>query len=180
MAVNILKKVCFGGIGAIEFSREKLSNIRKSLKDSLDDFVKRGERLNEKEDGLSRALLAAFKIGARVPSASNVNSIISGYDDMTVTEIIDQLKSLPMRQLEIIRDYEFHNYNRIRILRQIDKELDEVRIIPDYDNLPVGVVLEKLNGLRPQELAALKDYEKGHRNRSTILKAIERRLAKAA
>ncbi|MBI4830810.1 MAG: hypothetical protein HY801_04495 [Candidatus Lindowbacteria bacterium] len=85
-----------------------------------------------------------------------------------------------MKQLEIIKEYEYHNYNRIRILRQIDKELDEVRIIPDYDNLSVGTALEKLDQLSPQELAALKDYEKGHRNRSTILKAIERRLAKAA
>ncbi len=179
-APKALRNACYAGIGVIEFSREQLSDFRKGLKDSLNDFVERGERLDEKEDSLFRALLAALRIRPRVPSASHVNGIIPGYDDMTVTEVIDQIKRLPMKQLETIREYEYHNFNRIRILRQIDKELDEVRIIPDYDTLSVGAVLERLDDLSPQQLAALKDYEKGHRNRTTIIKAIERHLAKAA
>ena len=85
-----------------------------------------------------------------------------------------------MRQLEVIRAYEYHSFNRVRILRQIDRELDEVRIIPDYDDLPVGAVVELLDELSAQELAAIREYEKTHRNRATIIKAIERRLKQAA
>ena len=73
--------------------------------------------------------------------------------------------------------YEYQNYNRVRILRHIDKELDEARIIPDYDGMPVGEVVEQLEELTPQQLAALKDYEKNHRNRKTVLRAIDRGLA---
>jgi hypothetical protein len=177
---KIFRKVCFAGIGAIEFSREQLSDARKTLKDSLKDFVKRGELLNEREDSLTKAFFAAIQIKGRVPSAKEVNSIIPGYDDLTVTEILDQVKKLTMKQLETISEYESHNFNRIRVIRQIDRELDEVRIIPEYDTLAVPEVLERLDDLNPQELAALKDYEKSHRNRATVIKAIDRRLKKAA
>jgi hypothetical protein len=68
----------------------------------------------------------------------------------------------------------------VRILRQIDKELDEARIIPDYDELPVGDVVDQLEGLEPQQLAALKDYEKTHRNRKTVIRAIDNWLAAPA
>ena len=177
---EILRKTCLTGIGAIEFSRDKFSGIRESLGDLFDDFVERGERLSEREDSLTRALLAALRIGPKIPSTTAANSIIPDYDDLTVTEILDQIKRLPMKQLETIRAYEYHNSNRIRILRQIDTELDEVRIIPDYDDLPVSAVVERLDDLSRQELAAIKEYEKRHRNRATIIKTIERRLKKAA
>ena len=177
---EILKKACLTGIGAIEFSRDKLFGIRESLGELLDDFEERGERLSEKEDSLARALLAALRVRSRIPSTAEANGIIPDYDDLTVTEIVDQIKRLPMKQLETIRTYEYHNFNRIRVLRQIDKELDEVRIIPDYDDLPVSAVVERLDDLSPQELAAIKEYEKSHRNRATIIKAIGRRLKEAA
>ena len=177
---KFLRKVCFAGIGAIEFSREKLSDLRKTIRDSLDDFVERGERLNETEDSLAKALLAALDMEAKVPSASEVNSIIPEYDDLPAAEIIARIKSVPMKQLAIVKRYEYHSFNRIRVLREIDKELDEIRIIPDYDSLPVGSVVEELDRLTARELAGLKDYERTHRNRSTIVKAIERRLKKAA
>ena len=180
MGTSILKKTLLAGIGAIEFSREKLSGIPDTVKDSLDELVERGERLNDREDSLVGALLAALEIKARIPTADEVDDIIPDYDDLKVNEIVDLLKSLPMKQLETIKAYEFHNYNRLRILRQIDRELDEVRIIPDYDSLAVGEVVERLEDLSPQQLAALRDYEKTHRKRTTILKAIEHGLASPA
>lgn len=180
MASDILKKACIAGIGAIDFSREKLSDLRKTLAESLDDFVDRGEQLNETEDSLIGALLAALQVKPKIPTADEVEAIIPGYEDMKVAEIIDRVKSLSTKDMEIVREYEYHNYNRVRILRQIDKDLDEARIIPDYDDLPVGEVVEQLDELAPQQLAALKDYEKSHRNRKTVLRAIDRGLASPA
>ena len=180
MASDTLKKLCYAGIGAVEFIREKLSEVPDAVKDSFDEFIERGERLTDTEDSLAGALLAALEIKPKVPSAEEVEDIIPGYDDMKATEIIDLIKSLPTKQLEIVRNYEQHNYNRVRILRQINKELDEMRIIPEYDTLSVGAVVEKLHELSPQQLAALKDYEKGHRNRATVLSAINRWLTSPA
>lgn len=180
MASNILRKACIAGIGAIDFSREKISDLREGLSDSLDEFMDRGERLSEAEDSLVSALLAALQSGAKVPTLDEVEDILPGYEEMKVSDIIDSVKSLSTKDLETVRAYEYHNYNRVRILRQIDGELNEMRIIPEYDDLPVGEVVDQLDELTPQQLAALKDYEKGHRNRKTIIRAIDRGLAAPA
>ena len=180
MATSILRKFCVAGIGAIEFSREKLSELRDDLGDSLDECVDRGERLSEAEDGLVGALLAAISIGPKVPTTDEVDAILSGYEEMKVGDIIDLVKSLSTKDLKIVREYEYHNYNRIRILRQIDRELQDASILPGYDDMPVGEVVDNLDGLTPQQLAAMRDYEKGHRNRKTVLRAIERWLAAPA
>ena len=180
MAMDFIKKACIAGIGAIDFSREKLSDFKDAFEDSLDECVDRGERLNEAEDGLLAALIAALRVSPRIPTSAEVEAIIPSYEDMNVAEIIDLVKSLSTKDLELVRAYEYHNYNRIRILRQIDRELEEASVIPDYDDMPVGEVVDHLDVLSPQQLAALKDYEKGHRNRKTILRAIDRGLAAPA
>jgi len=180
MASGIIKKICIAGIGAIDFSREKLSDIRETLEDSLDECMERGERLSETEDSLTSALFAALQIRPRIPTVDEVEAVLPDYEDMKVSEIVDRIKSLSTKQLELVRQYEYHNYNRIRIIRQIDRELDEARIIPEYDSLPVGEVVEQLEDLTPQQLAALKDYEKNHRNRTTVIRAIDRGLTSPA
>jgi hypothetical protein len=45
--------------------------------------------------------------------------------------------------------------------------------IPDYDELSASQVVERLDGLQPSELAAIRDYEEAHRARRTILFKIE-------
>jgi len=41
--------------------------------------------------------------------------------------------------------------------------------IPDYDELSASQVVERLDGLTPEELAAVRRYESAHRGRNTIL-----------
>lgn len=41
--------------------------------------------------------------------------------------------------------------------------------IADYDSLAASQVIPRLSGLTPVELAAVRDYELGHRGRKTIL-----------
>jgi hypothetical protein len=45
--------------------------------------------------------------------------------------------------------------------------------IPGYDALSASQVVERLLGLGPDELAAVREYEESHRNRRTILGKIE-------
>ena len=45
--------------------------------------------------------------------------------------------------------------------------------IPDYDELSASQVVERLDGLHPGELDAVRDYEEAHRGRRTILFKIE-------
>ncbi len=46
-------------------------------------------------------------------------------------------------------------------------------VIPDYDELSASQVVERLDGLQPDELTAVRAYEEAHRSRRTILFKIE-------
>lgn len=46
--------------------------------------------------------------------------------------------------------------------------------IPAYDGLSASQVVQRLTGLGPEELEAVRDYEAGGRGRKTILNAIDR------
>ncbi len=48
--------------------------------------------------------------------------------------------------------------------------------IPNYDELSAPQVQERLDNLTPAQLRKLRDYERRHANRKTVLDRIERRL----
>jgi hypothetical protein len=48
--------------------------------------------------------------------------------------------------------------------------------IQDYDELTARRVIERLAGLAPAALRMLRDYERKHANRKSVLDAIERCL----
>jgi polyhydroxyalkanoate synthesis regulator phasin len=48
--------------------------------------------------------------------------------------------------------------------------------IRNYDELSAAAVQERLEGLSPAELRKLRDYERRHANRKTVLDPIERKL----
>jgi hypothetical protein len=49
--------------------------------------------------------------------------------------------------------------------------------IPDYDGLAASQVVERLEGLAPKDLAAVREYETAHRARRTILFKIDQLTA---
>jgi hypothetical protein len=48
--------------------------------------------------------------------------------------------------------------------------------IAGYDDLTAGQITSRLEGLSPAELRKIRDYERRHGNRKTVLSAVERRL----
>lgn len=49
--------------------------------------------------------------------------------------------------------------------------------IAGYEDMTAGQVTERLDGLKPPELRRVRDYERRHANRKTVLQAIERALS---
>lgn len=48
--------------------------------------------------------------------------------------------------------------------------------VADYDKLSVDEVVARMDGLSPGEVRKIRAYEAGHKNRSTLMEQIERRL----
>jgi polyhydroxyalkanoate synthesis regulator phasin len=69
-----------------------------------------------------------------------------------------------------------------RALQQVDRARRSVGVGPNfpvlgYDDLSAGQISERLSGLTPAELRKVRDYERRHGNRKSVLAAIEKRLA---
>jgi polyhydroxyalkanoate synthesis regulator phasin len=71
---------------------------------------------------------------------------------------------------------------RARITKPIDRlvrssrDQEDPLPIPDYDELLARQVQERLEGLAPPELRRVRDYERRHANRKSVLASIERQL----
>ena len=68
-----------------------------------------------------------------------------------------------------------------RIVRSADRARRTMGVGPSfpilgYDDLTANQVAQRLNGLKPAELRKVRDYERRHANRKTVLDAIERAL----
>jgi polyhydroxyalkanoate synthesis regulator phasin len=68
-----------------------------------------------------------------------------------------------------------------RIVRGADRARRTMGVGPtfpilSYDDLTAGQVLQRLSGLSPADLRKVRDYERRHANRKTVLEAIERAL----
>jgi polyhydroxyalkanoate synthesis regulator phasin len=69
-----------------------------------------------------------------------------------------------------------------RIVQRADRARRTVRVGPSfpvlgYDDLTAGQVEDRLSGLSAPELRQLRDYERRHANRKSVLEAVERALA---
>jgi len=69
-----------------------------------------------------------------------------------------------------------------RIVRTADKARRAARVGPSfpilaYDDLTAGQVTARLADLKPAELRKVRDYERKHANRKSVLEAVEKALA---
>jgi hypothetical protein len=68
-----------------------------------------------------------------------------------------------------------------RVMREVDRARRAAGLgssfpITGYDELTAAKVIDRLEGLRPAELRAVRDHERRNANRKSVLSAIERRL----
>ena len=103
---------------------------------------------------------------------------IASYDSLTVDEIIKRLKGLTQDELLQIQAYEAANENRKTILGRID-ELEGTEPWPGYDDQTVAEINKALSGASATLVTEVRDYERGHKNRSSILKVVDRELQNA-
>jgi hypothetical protein len=67
------------------------------------------------------------------------------------------------------------------VMREVDRARRAAGLgssfpITGYDELTAAKVIDRLEGLSPAELRAVRDHERRNANRKSVLSAIERRL----
>jgi hypothetical protein len=126
------------------------------VKATLDDAVKRGRITRKDATELSQSLLSAGRSQA------------------------DGFRSDLEQLLGRGRDRAAHSGDRV--LKEVDRARRRVGVGPSfpitrYDELNASQVVSRLKDLTPAQLRKVRDHEKRHDNRKSVLIAIEKKLA---
>ena len=121
------------------------------LREALDDAVRRGRITRTDAEELYQSLLAAGR-----------------------------------RQIETVLGDLEQLLGRSRVLREMDRARratglgggdEDAFPIAGYDDLAAAQITSKLDGLSAADLRKVRDYERRHANRKTVLAAVERKLS---
>jgi polyhydroxyalkanoate synthesis regulator phasin len=126
------------------------------VKATLDDAVKRGRITRKDATELSQSLLSAGR--------SQADGFRSD---------LEQLLGRGRSRAALSSD---------RVLREVDRARRRVGVGPSfpitlYDELNASQIVTRLNDLTPAQLRKVRDYEKRHDGRKSVLSAIEKKLA---
>jgi ferritin-like metal-binding protein YciE len=103
---------------------------------------------------------------------------IAGYDSLTVEEINGRLSGLSQIDLAKIDSYERRHQDRTTILNRVST-LRGDEPWPGYDELTVSEVQTALAEADDERVDRTRTYERAHKNRAGVLKAIEREPSNA-
>jgi hypothetical protein len=110
--------------------------------------------------------------------ASEEDLPIASYGELTAAEIVDRLPDLSQIDLAKIDAYERKNKNRATVLAKIHS-LREAEPWPGYDELNVEEVRAALEEGDEERIDRVRSYERTHKQRGGVLKAVERELSEA-
>ncbi|HEY5319147.1 MAG TPA: hypothetical protein VIJ20_14250 [Solirubrobacteraceae bacterium] len=137
---------------------------RDRIQDTLDDFALRGRVTRDDANELVAELVRRGR--------EQTDDILSEFEQL-LDRGRDQLESATKRA---------RRTDPVdRLVRTADRARRTVGVGPafpilGYDDLTAGQVRDRLAGLTPPELRKVRDYERRHANRKTVLEAIEKAL----
>lgn len=159
--------------GAADAVREVGEVARETARKTVAE-AKRPTRQARKVPGVARV---EGEIKGAVASAEDL--AISRYGDLTADEISSRLPQLSQIEIAKIDAYERKHQNRTTIRSRISSlQADEPS--PGYDELTAAEIVAVLSETENDDLARkVREYERTHKNRATVLKVADRDLASA-
>lgn len=114
--------------------------------------------------------------GANPPArakAAVVEAPMAGYDDLTAEDIVAKLPEQPQATLAKVAAYEQANAKRATVLERV-AALTGPEPAPGYDGLTADEAQKLLTGGDAALAAAVREYERRHKARASVLEAAER------
>jgi polyhydroxyalkanoate synthesis regulator phasin len=152
------------GSGGSKRPRDLVVLTRERIQDTLDEFAERGRLTRADANDLVGELVRRGR--------EQTDDILGEFE-----HLVDRGRS----QLETATKVARRAESVDRIVRTADRARRTVGVGPafpilGYDDLTAAQVVDRLAGLTPPELRKVRDYERRHGNRKTVLEAIERAL----
>ena len=158
--------------GAADVVREAGNAARETTRKAV-STAKRTTRQARKVPGVAQA---EGQLKGAV--ASEEDLAIKNYDSFTAEEITAKLGDLSQIDLAKIDSYERKNQNRSTILGRISS-LRGDEPWAGYDELTAAEVVSALNEADDDRVRQVRNYERTHKNRVSVMKAAERELTTA-
>jgi G:T/U-mismatch repair DNA glycosylase len=110
---------------------------------------------------------------ATAVAAAVLEAPITGYDDLTAEEIVAKLPEQPQATLVQVAAYERAHDKRSTVLERV-AALTGPQPAPGYDELTADEVQKLLTGGDAALATAVRDYERRHKSRASVLEAAAR------
>ena len=121
---------------------------------------------------------AARKAPARATGAREQDLPIARYDSHNADEIVRRLPELSQADLARIEAYERSKENRTTVLERI-ASLRASEPWAGYDELNADEIQKRLAGADEPRAKAVREYERAHKARASVIEATERQAANA-
>ena len=158
--------------GAADAVRETVQDAKQSAR-SAADSTKRASRQARKVPGVARA-----EGEIKGAMASEDDLPITGYDALTADEIASKLPELSQIDLSKVDAYERREDDRTTITSKIDS-LRGDEPWPGYDEQTATEIAAVIREADSDDVDKVRAYERSHKDRSSVMKATERKLAAA-
>ena len=120
-----------------------------------------------------RAVKRAKPAAKAVTPAAAIEPPIAGYDDLTAEELVAKLPEQPQATLVQVAAYEQAHDKRTTVLERV-AALTGAEPAPGYDELNADEVQKLLTGGDAALATAVRDYERRHKSRASVLEAAAR------
>jgi ferritin-like metal-binding protein YciE len=161
-----------GKTGAADAARSASESMKGAARDAQSS-ARRTARKARKVPGVAQA-----EGQVKGALASEGDLAISGYRKLTAAEIVEKLAHLSQVELAKVDSYERKNDNRTTILSRITS-LRGDEPWPGYDELSVEEIRGVLDEGNEGRAKLVRSYERSHKNRTGVIDASDRELAKA-
>jgi hypothetical protein len=121
---------------------------------------------------------AAKQVKPAAAAAVAVEAPITGYDDLTAEEIVAKLPEQSQATLVQVATYEQAHDKRTTVLERV-AALTGAEPAPGYDELTADEVQKLLTGGDADLATAVRDYERRHKSRASVLEAAARNADEA-
>jgi len=158
--------------GAADAVRDVADEAKETAR-SAGEAAKRGARQARRVPGVAQAEGAA-----KGAVASEEDLPLPDYDSLNAEVILARLPELSQIDLAKVDVYERKQTGRKTVLDRI-ASLRGDEPWPGYDDVTAQEIVERLRGADDELAAAVRDYERGHKDRATVVRAAQRELTHA-
>jgi hypothetical protein len=156
-----------------ERAEEAVAEVARGTGRAAERATRRTATATRRAAKRAKPAVKAATTAAPAAAKAAVTAPITGYDDLTAEEIVAKLPEQPQTALAQVAAYERANAKRATVLERV-AALTGPEPAPGYDELTADEAQKLITGGDAALATAVRDYERRHKGRASVLEAAGR------